>query len=302
MGPLLLVLTTMIWGTGFLGQKLAADSLGPFALTASRNALAGLFLVCCVFARGNRLLPRGAYLRSSAIAGVWCGIPLFAAMVTQQFGIESTTPGVCAFLTTNYILFVPLIAALLTRTLPRWHVVAGVTIALVGSYFISVSGEKLGIGRGEAWTLLCALLFSIQMIIVDRVCPKCDVLVVSASQMFTSALLSLPFAFLPSELPRLSAFAFSWHSIWPVVYCGVVSSGIGYTLQNFGQARTPAAISAVILSLESVFGALAGYAFLGDVMSFRQGLGCVLVFVAALFTQLADFLVIKRRKHANLAQ
>lgn len=288
MGPLLLILTTIIWGTAFLAQKFAADSFGPFALTAIRNSLAGVFLVGCVFLRGRSRLPHGERLRSSAVAGVWCGLPLFAAMVAQQFGIEHTTPGICAFLTTNYIVFVPLFAAILTLTFPRWYIVIGVVLAMSGTYFISVSNETFGIGRGEAWSLLCAMLFSVQMIVVARVCPCSDVLVVSAVQMFVSAALSLPFAFLPSELPRLAAFSFSWSTIWPVLYCGVMSSGVAYTLQNFGQARTPAALAAVLLSLESVFGALSGYVFLGDLMSVRQVLGCALVFVAVVLTQLAD--------------
>lgn len=295
MGPLILFLTTFIWGTAFLAQKLGADTLGPFAITAVRNLLGGAFLLGVIAVRNARRRPGAGdsarlSVRRSVWAGVCCGVPLFLAMLTQQVGIERTTPGVCAFLTTNYVLIVPLAAAVLTRTWPRPPIWLGVALALLGTYFLSIDGESLSIGSGEAWTLLCAVLFSVQMLCVDRFAKTSDLLVMSATQLLTCFVVGFPFLFLDSEGPRFAAFLSGLLSrpatVLPVFYCGVFSSGIAYTLQNFGQARTPPALAAILLSTESVFGALSGYVVLGDVLSARQLVGCALVFAAAVLTSL----------------
>ena len=293
MGPLLLLLTTFIWGTAFLAQKIGGEAIGPFAMTAYRNILGAFFLLGVIaFRKFSGKSSSDGLMRSSVIAGVFCGLPLAAAMATQQIGIGYTTPGISAFLTTNYVLFVPLLFAALTRQLPRWYVIVGAFLALCGTYFICLGGGEetvaLGIGRGEAWTLLCALLFSVQMLVVDHFAKRCDLLVMSAVQLATAAVVTFPFVFTPEEtallgpglLPPLKA-------IWPLVYCGVFSSGIAYTLQNYGQARTSAGLAAILLSLESVFGALSGYVVLGDRMSAVQFSGCALVLAAVIFTQTA---------------
>ena len=304
MGPLLLFLTTFIWGTAFLAQKFGAETLGPFAMTCLRNVLGGAFLLACIAVRNRRKKetnsilhldlqppPRSRFLPQPVFAGICCGVPLFFAMLTQQIGIERTSPGICAFLTTNYVLIVPVGAALLSRKLPPLYVWVGVALALLGTYFISIDGETLSVGPGETWTLLCALLFSVQMLAVDRFAKRVDdLLAMSAAQLLTCAAIGLPCLFLPSERPLVASFFSSLASrpaeILPVFYCGVFSSGIAYTLQNVGQAKTPAGLAAILLSMESVFGALSGYVVLGDRLSARQFLGCALVFLASVATSL----------------
>lgn len=288
MGPLLLFITTFIWGTAFLAQKLGGETLGPFAVTALRNVLGGVFLLALV---GLRRVRPVASAMASVRAGVACGVPLFAAMLAQQIGIQYTTPGISAFLTTNYVLFVPLLAALLTRKFPGPYVTFGVMLALGGTYLICMPGsEGLSVGRGELWTILCAFLFAVQMLVVDHFARKSDVLVLSATQLFTAAALGAPFLMVPSESARIAElFANPASMLTPVlslVYLGVFSSGIAYTLQNFGQARTPPALAAILLSMESVFGALSGYLVLGDRMTTAQFVGCALVFLAAAGSQL----------------
>ncbi len=285
MGPLILFLTTFIWGTAFLAQKLVGEQLGPVAITVFRNVLGGAFLLI-VFACRRQRSPQP--LGRSVVYGIACGVPLFAAMLTQQVGIQYTTPGICAFLTTNYVLFVPLMAAVLARQLPTRTVMVAALLALTGTYFICVGGAEFGIGRGELWTLGCAMLFSVQMLVVDRVTRRGDVLVISMMQLFTCMALGLPLLLLPSEWSRLAAtpVATLRAAIWPIVYLGVFSSGIAYTLQNVGQSRTPPGVAAIILSMESVFGALAGWLVLGDLLSSGQLLGCALVFVATLLPQI----------------
>ena len=302
MGALILFLTTFIWGTAFLAQKIGAESLGPFAMTCFRNVLGGGFLLLLILFR-NRKKENSATLPSSLLplpslfAGVWCGVPLCAAMLAQQVGVEYTAPGISAFLTTNYMFFIPVIGIVLSRKFPRWHIWLGIALALFGTYLICMTGESMRIGKGESWTILCALLFAIQMLVVDRYSKKCDVLVMSMAQLFTCAVLCAPFLFLPSELAKLHTFSFfTFTSYFPVIYCGVFSSGIAYTLQNFGQARTSAAVAGVVLSTESVFGALSGYIVLGDRMTAAQFIGCALVFFAAVFTQIYDIIFRKRKE------
>jgi len=285
MGPLLLFLTTFIWGTAFLAQKIGGEALGPFAMTCFRNVLGGGFLLVLIWLRDRGAFAK-AFTRGSVLGGVACGTPLCLAMVAQQIGIGYTTPGISAFLTTNYMFFIPLISLVLWRRLPRWYVWTGVALALVGTYFICMAGETMTVGKGELWTILCAFVFAIQMLVVDHYAPKCDVLVLSAVQLLTCSVVSAPFLALDAEQAALASFAFGWKTALPVVYCGVFSSGIAYTLQNFGQARTPPAVAGVILSMESVFGALSGYFALGDRMTAPQFVGCALVLFAAISTQL----------------
>ena len=297
MGAFLLFLTTFIWGTAFLAQKFGADTLGPFAMTCFRNLLGGLFLLGCIGIRNRRdsKTRKLENSKSSLLAGFCCGVPLFAAMVAQQIGIGYTTPGISSFLTTNYMFFIPVIGFALFRRRPGWYIWPAVLLALTGTYLICMTGETMQLGKGEGWTLLCALLFAVQMLTVERFAARSDLLVLSAVQLFTCAVLSLPFLVLDSEAAKVTAYfgvlgrggIDAVKLVAPVVYCGVFSSGIAYTLQNYGQARTPAAVAGVILSMESVFGALSGYFVLGDHMTNGQFLGCALVFLAALSTQIA---------------
>lgn len=313
MGALILLLATFIWGTAFLAQKFGSESLGPFAVTCFRNILGGFFLTVCILIRNRRkatITPNSTLLPpNSIVAGLLCGIPLFAAMAAQQIGIGYTTPGISGFLTTNYMFFIPILAFTFYRRLPRLHVCGGIVLAIAGTYLICLSSETGSsatlnsslfalhsmIGPGELWTILCAFLFAVQMMVVDRYAKRCDVLVMSASQLFTAAILSAPFMLLPSELSLLrNCSLLTASSSLPIVYLGVFSSGIAYTLQNFGQARTPPAVAGVVLSMESVFAALSGFVVLGDRMTGAQFVGCVMVFIAAISTQIFDIIFEKK--------
>ena len=298
-GPILILLCTVIWGSAFIAQKLGADHFGPFAINCYRNLLAGFFLWGALglrrrFARrirgdlgGSRL--ESPWRRSEIAGGAASGVVLFAAMLAQQLGIERTSPGVSAFLTANYVLFVPIFGIFLGRRagLPVW---SGVVLALIGTFLICFAAkdlrrETLDLGTGEAWTLLCAVLFAVQILVVDRFAPGSDMLRFSMVQMFVAGAVALPFVFLPSELGRTSVAAFV-KGIPALVYLGIFSSGIAYTLQNLGQARTPPALAAILMSMESVFGAFFGWLILGDMLTARQLSGCALVLGAVILSQL----------------
>ena len=303
-GPLLILLCTLIWGSAFVAQKTGSAHYGPFALTCYRNLLAGAFLAAVIVVRNWVARRPTADDRQLAtnnqqplIGGALSGVVLFGAMAAQQLGIEHTTPGISAFLTANYILIVPFLAWLIGRGRPRLTVGLGVVLALVGTYLICVEPAAdtrspfsilhFQFGKGEAWTLLCAFLFAVQILVVDRFASRCDVLVFSMVQMFVAALSAAPFLLLPSEAARLTLahFTAGW---WSLFYVGILSSGIAYTLQNLGQARTPAALAAIVMSFESVVGAVSGYLFLGDTLAAAQIVGCLLVFTAIVFASLAN--------------
>ena len=298
-GPILILLCTVIWGSAFIAQKLGADHFGPFSINCYRNLLAGFFLWGALGLR-RRFLRRvrselgegcsaSPWKRSEVVGGAASGVVLFAAMLAQQLGIERTSPGVSAFLTANYVLFVPIFGIFLGRRagLPVW---SGVVLALIGTFFICFAAkdlrrETLDLGTGEAWTLVCAVLFAVQILVVDRFAPGSDMLRFSMVQMFVAGAVAFPFVFLPSELDRTSVAAFV-KGIPALVYLGVFSSGIAYTLQNLGQARTPPALAAILMSMESVFGAFFGWLILGDVLTARQISGCALVLGAVILSQL----------------
>jgi len=300
-GPLLILLCTLIWGSAFVAQKTGAEHYAPFTLTCYRNILAGAFLAVVIFIR-NRIKTHQPSQTSQTpqtsqtiFGGAISGVVLFAAMTAQQLGIETTTPGVSSFITSNYILIVPFLAWAIGRGRPRRSVWLGVVLALVGTYLICMpSSPSHGIclssfrlNAGESWTLLCALLFAVQIMVVDRFAPKCDVPVFSMVQLFVAGLCAAPFMALPSEASRLTLahFQAGWFSLF---YVGILSSGIAYTLQNLGQARTPPALAALVMSFESVVGALSGYLVLGDLLSVGQLVGCGLVFGAIVFTSVSE--------------
>ena len=295
-----LFLCTLIWGASFTAQKLGAGHFGPFTLNCCRELLAGAFLFLCVRLRdrfvsrvrrdlGETVLRTG-WDRTTLLGGTLSGICIFAAELAQQLGVERTSPGVAAFLTTNYVLLVPVFGLCLGRKAGR-GVWGGVALALVGTYFICFAAASpiprpSSLGAGEAWTLLCSALFAVQMLVVERFVRGCDLLRFSMLQVTVAGFVNLPFAFLPGELARLSPEGVV-QGLPAVLFLGVLSSGVAYSLQNRGQKKVPAALASIILSLEGVFATLFGWLVLGDMLTARQLAGCACVFAAVVLSQIA---------------
>ena len=273
---------TVIWGAAFLAQKLGATHFGPFALVSFRNFLGAGVLAVAVGLGRRGIHPTPAEL----IGGLASGSCLAAAMLAQQVGIEQTTSGISAFLTTNYVWLVPVFACLIGLRRPSVKVWAAVTMAVVGSFLVCVTlgPERLSVGKGELWTLLCAALFAIQILVVDRFSARVDILRFSAIQLLAAAVVALPFVFMPSELAHLNAKDFV-AGLPALLFVGILSSGVAFTLQNVGQAGISPAAAAIIMSLESVFGALFAWLVLGETMSGAKATGCALVFIASLLPQ-----------------
>ena len=275
-----LVLCALIWGASFVAQKLGSEQFGPFTVICCREFLAAAFLLCCV-----RLRRKGEWNRATLVGGALSGLFIFAGELSQQLGVERTTPGVAAFLTTNYVLLVPVFGLGLGRK-AGWGVWGGVALALAGTYLLCVgTGDgRFGVGAGEVWVLLCAVFFAVQILVVERFVRSCDMLRFSLVQVSVAGLTGLPFALMPGELARAN-WSGGARGVLALLFLGVVSGGIAYSLQNFGQQKVSAAAAAIILSAEGVFASIFGWLFLGDLLSARQLAGCALVLGAVVVSQ-----------------
>lgn len=284
-GTLLLVLAAFIWGTAFVAQSVGMDYIGPFTFNGVRNLVACVALSPVILffdARRKRSgIIKPEYSNKLYIkGGIICGVFLFAASSLQQIGIQYTTAGKAGFLTALYIVFVPVLGIFFKKkTGPMVWIC--VIIALAGAYLLSVK-EGFTIAYSDIYLLLCAVLFSWQIIAVDKYAPLTDNVKLSFVQFLTTGVISTAIAMI-TESPDLgSILACSG----PILYTAVMSSGVAYTLQIVGQKDTPPAIASLVMSLESVFSALAGWVLLHELLSLKETLGCVLVFTAVILSQL----------------
>ena len=285
-GALLLTLTALIWGTAFVAQSLGMDYLGPFTFNGVRNFVAAVGLlpvIAFLRRRQGKAEARGAAANGRKtlwVGGVLCGLALGVASSLQQIGIQFTTVGKAGFLTALYIVIVPLLGLLLKKrvALPVW---VSVVIAAAGTYLLSIQ-EDFTIAAGDLFVILCAVCFSVHILLVDRFSPSVNGVELSCIQFLVVGVFSTIVAFLV-ETPNVQDILRSWG---PILYTGLISSGVGYTLQILGQKDTPPAVASLIMSLESVFAALSGWLLLGQGMTGREAVGCALVFAAVVLAQI----------------
>ena len=281
---LLLVLTAMIWGVAFVAQSVGGDSVGPFTFLASRSFIAGVALLPVIAWRNRRAVPaaKPASSRDLWVGGVLCGTALMIASAFQQIGIgdPNTTVGKAGFITALYIVIVPLAGIFMKKKI-QFTVWIGVALATFGMYLLCIT-ESLTISYGDVLILICAVCFSVQILLVDYFSPKVDGVKLACLEFFTCGTLSLVMMLI-TETPTWDSVLEAW---MPILYAGLFSSAIGYTLQIVAQKNTPPTLASLLMSLESVFSVLAGWAILGQVMSGRELIGCVLVFAAVLLAQI----------------
>lgn len=299
---LLLVLTALIWGISFVAQSEGMNYVGPFTFNCVRSIIGGLSLlpVIAVLDRKNNKNTPGekTNVKSSSpwknktliIGGICCGVALCVASSLQQIGIQYTTAGKAGFITALYIIIVPLLGLFLKKKvgLPIWLSVA---VALVGMYLLCIT-DDFSIGRGDLLVLLCAFVFAIHILVIDHFSPRVDAVRLSCIQFLISGIICAVPMFI-FEAPSISAILSAWA---PVLYAGLLSCGVAYTLQIVGQKQTEPTTASLILSLESVFAALAGALLLQETLSARELIGCVLVFVAILLTQSSSFFSLQKEK------
>ena len=283
-GNLLLLLTAFIWGVAFVAQKEGGAVVGSLTFNGVRSLLGGgllLTLLPLLDRVGLSRRPQTAEERKSLwLGGVLCGLALFTATNLQQLGLATTTAGKGGFITALYIVLVPVFGLFIGRrtTLYTW---LGVALAVAGLYLLCMQGES-GIGGGDLLVMACAPVFAVQILLVDRFAPRTDCIRLSCIQFFTVGVLNLPLMFL-FETPSITALADCWVS---VLYAGLLSSGVAYTLQIVAQKDAHPTTASVLMSFESVFAVLAGVVLLGDRMTAWEWTGCAVMFAAVILAQL----------------
>lgn len=293
----MLLLTATIWGTAFVAQSVGMDYVEPFTFTFVRNIIGGIVLIPCIWFL--RQLKNGK-MHSGAVAstneekrakfsvsktemtgGICCGIALFFASNLQQIGIVHTTVGKAGFITALYVVIVPIIGLFFKK---RVSVLVWICVVLsvAGLYLLCITESSFTLNLGDFLTLLCAVMFSIHILVIDYFSPKGDGVVMSCIQFFTCGLLSAV-AMLLVENPQIENILAAW---LPIIYAGVLSSGIAYTLQVVAQKDMNPTIASLILCLESVVSAVSAWLILQEAMTTRELIGCGLMFIAIVMANL----------------
>ena len=282
----ILALTAFIWGTAFVAQSVGMDYLGPITFNGVRNFIGGISLLPCIWLlqkiEGKSKDKVKGTKKDLIVGGISCGLCLFIASSLQQMGLQYTTTGKAGFITAFYIVLVPVLGIFLKKRI-GWKVWAAVALALAGLYFLCIT-EKLSIDKGDVLIFACALIFAVHIIIIDYFSPKVDGVKMSCIQFFVCGIASLIPMFV-FESPSMSGIL---ASMGPLLYAGVLSSGVAYTLQIIGQKNVNPAIASLILSLESCFAVLAGWFILGQRLTVRESTGCILMFMAIILAQLPE--------------
>lgn len=277
-GYAMMLLTALIWGFAFVAQKSSMEVMGPFTFNTSRFVLGAscLILIFPLFKSRIGNLGIAGWRRAS-----WMGLFLFLGSITQQIGLVSTTAGKAAFITGLYIILVPILLSLFGQALSRLIWVA-VAFGLSGLYLLSMPNSSIVPDSGDLWVLASALFFALHIIVIGRASIHHDALRLSIAQFYICAVLSA-FGMWLFETPTIEAVLAGGTEI---LYAGVLSVGIAYTLQVFAQIRVPAHTAALVLSLETVFGAIGGVWLLGEQMTARMLIGALLMMTAIAIAQL----------------
>lgn len=278
-------MAAFIWGVAFVAQSVGMDYMGPFTFNGARFLMGGMVLLPLVLYRRKKKSQGEIFFGSrkdTLTGGVCCGLALCSAALCQQFGILYTTVGKAGFITTLYIIIVPIMGIFLKKRVPG-RIWLAALIAAAGMYLLCMS-ESFRLSRGDTYVFICAILFSVHILVIDHFTPKADGVELSCIQFFTAGVIGSILAFI-FEKPQLSNFT---NGIIPLAYAGIMSSGVAYTLQVIGQKDLDPTVASLILSLESVVSMLAGWVILDQALSRKELLGCMLVFVAVILAQLPE--------------
>ena len=284
---LILLLTATIWGIAFVAQSVGMDYVGGFTFNGVRSIIGGIVLLPVIFILNRQKPPvsqtpeeKKSARKILLTGGIACGIVLCLASNFQQFGIKYTTVGKAGFITACYIVIVPIIGLFLRKKCSP-YIWAAVVMALVGLYLLCIT-DGFSISKGDFLVMICAVLFSIHILVIDYFSPKVDGVKMSCIQFIVCGILcGIPALLL--EHPQISSIFAAWQ---PILYAGVMSCGVAYTLQIVGQKNMNPTVASLILSLESCISVLAGWLILGQSMSLREILGCIIMFIAIILAQL----------------
>lgn len=283
----MLLLTATIWGTAFVAQSVGMDYVEPFTFTFVRNIIGGFVLIPCIWFlrqlknKNKKNSAKFSVSKTELAGGICCGIALFIASNLQQIGIVYTTVGKAGFITALYVVIVPIIGLFFKK---RVSILVWICVALsvVGLYLLCMTESSFTLNLGDFLILLCAIMFSVHIMVIDYFSPKGDGVVMSCIQFFTCGLLSA-IAMVIVENPQIENILAAW---LPIIYAGVFSSGVAYTLQVVAQKDMNPTIASLILCLESVVSALAAWLILHEAMTTRELIGCALMFAAIVMANL----------------
>ena len=280
-GNFLLLLTAMIWGSSFVAQSAGADLISPAFFNGTRMLLGSLLLSPLAVYRMRRYVPASSR-RTLLLGGACCGVLMFTGSYIQQTGIAYTTAGKAGFLTALYIVIVPVLGIFLKKK-PRPILWVSVALACVGLYFLCFTDKTFSLAMGDAAMLGGAVMFALHIMVVDHFSPLVDGVCLSFVQFLTAGSLGMVVAFI-TEQPSFAALS---AAAVPILYTGVFTMGVAYTLQIVAQKDTDPTVASLILCMESVFAVVFGWLILHETLSLREGVGSVFMFVAILLAQLA---------------
>ncbi len=281
--PLLLLLAATIWGVAFVAQSVGMDYVKPFTFNGVRNLLGAVVLLPVIYFFNKKKSPEVKAKENPKtlwLGGLLCGLCLCAASSLQQIGLQYTTAGKAGFLTAMYIIIVPVIGLFLKKKCSPF-VGISIVLATIGLYLLSIK-DGFKIGTGDIYVILCAVVFSLHILIIDHFSPKCDGVKLSCIQFLVCGVICSVIA-LAVEKPEIAQILAAW---MPIAYAGVLSSGVAYTLQIIGQKNMNPMVASLIMSLESVISVLAGWVLLHQALSARELIGCVIMFAAIVLAQL----------------
>lgn len=301
---ILLLFTALIWGSSFVAQKSGMDYIEPFTFNGIRMVIGGLVLIPFILLMDRKKVRDGAAepmsdeekakARKKIIAGgICCGLAIFVASSLQQFGVSYTTAGKAGFITTLYVVIVPIISVLLRKRV-RPIMWLCVVLGAVGLYLLCMTDDSFKLAFGDMLVLLCAVAFAVHIMVVDHFAAKLDGTKLSCIQFLTSGILGLV-GMAIFESPDINAILDCW---LPILYAGVLSCGLGYTFQVIAQKYAEPTVASLLMSLESVFAVISGAILLHETMSMRELTGCAVIFAAVIISQLPE----KKKKEGKALQ
>ena len=291
-GSLLLLLGSVIWGAAFVAQRVGMDHMGPFSFNGIRMLLAAAVMTPVTLLTERKKSPETAPdPKDQRRAGLLCGVMLFAASSLQQMGLVTTTAGKAGFITALYVVLVPVAAWLLFRKNPGRIIWLGVAMAVVALYFLCIPAEGFTLQGGDLLEFGCAICYTVQILCVDHYAPKVSGVRLARDEFLITGVLSLLIALFTETM--------TWEGIRealiPLLYSGIMSSAVGFTLQIIGQRDTDPTVASLLMCLESVFAVLTGAIVLGEKMTVRETVGCVMMFSAVILAQLSPVISSLRR-------
>lgn len=300
-GVVMLMLTALIWGSSFVAQSVGMESVEAFTFNGIRTLMGAVVLLPFILIRdkvqaknmtAEQIKQRKVNDKKVFRYGLILGAVFCAACNFQQFAFEYSTSGKIAFITALYMFFVPLFGLFLKKRVP-WLTWVCVLAGFVGLYFLSIGPGGLGsINRGDIRAFICAIFYAVHILLIEKFAPDVDGIKLSCMQFVVSGVITCILMFI-FETPQMSAIL---SAIVPLLYSGIMSCGLAYTFQIVGQKYTEATVASLIMCMESVFAVLAGAVILHELLTGREIVGCIIMFVAIIVSELSEFITAKLKR------